>query len=76
MDQAEYWIDGDGYMATGWRQFTNGAWYYFRSSGAMAANYWVEDGKWFYLGSQGAMLTNTRTPDGYQVGADGAWIQP
>ncbi|MCI8836615.1 MAG: D-alanyl-D-alanine carboxypeptidase [Hungatella sp.] len=77
VDQAEYWIDGDGYMATGWRQFTNGAWYYFRSSGAMAANYWVEDnGKWFYLGSQGAMLTNTRTPDGYQVGADGAWIQP
>ena len=21
------------------------------------------------------MLTNTTTPDGYQVGADGAWIQ-
>lgn len=75
LDGTEYWIDSDGYMATGWRQFTNGAWYYFRSSGAMAADYWVEDhGKWFYLGSQGAMLTNTRTPDGYELGADGAWI--
>lgn len=75
VDQAEYWIDSDGYMATGWRQFTNGDWYYFRSSGAMAVNYWVEDhGKWFYLGSQGAMLANTRTPDGYRLGADGAWI--
>ncbi len=74
LGQAEYWIDSDGYMATGWRHFTNGAWYYFRSNGAMAANYWVEDkGKWFYLGSDGAMLTNTRTPDGYQLGADGAW---
>lgn len=75
LDGTEYWIDSDGYMATGWRQFTNGAWYYFRSSGAMAADYWVEDrGKWFYLGSQGAMLVSTRTPDGYELGADGAWI--
>lgn len=27
-----------------------------------------------YLGSSGAMLTNARTPDGYYVGADGAWV--
>ena len=74
LGQKEYWIDSDGYMATGWRHFTNGAWYYFHSSGAMAVNYWVEDkGKWFYLGSDGAMLTNIRTPDGYELGADGAW---
>ncbi len=71
LGRTEYWIDSDGYMATGWR---HGALYYFRSNGAMAANYWVEDkGKWFYLGSDGAMLTNARTPDGYQLGADGAW---
>lgn len=75
LGQAEYWIDGDGYMATGWRHFTNGEWYYFQSDGAMAADRWVEDnGKWFYLGAQGAMLTNARTPDGYQLGSDGAWI--
>lgn len=76
LEDAEYWIDSNGYMATGWRQFTNGEWYYFRGSGAMAANYWtLDNGKWFYLGNSGAMLTNTRTPDGYWVGADGAWVQ-
>ncbi len=76
IDQIEYWIDPNGYMATGWREFTNGEWYYFRESGAMAANYWtLDNGKWFYLGSSGAMLTNARTPDGYWVGADGVWVQ-
>ena len=71
----DYWIDPDGYMATGWREFTNGSWYYFKDSGAMAADEWAADnGKWFYLGSQGAMLTGVRTPDGYELGADGAWI--
>ena len=62
-------------MATGWRQLGGGQWYYFRSNGAKAADYWVMDyGKWFYLGSDGMMLVNTRTPDGYALGTDGAWI--
>lgn len=75
-DQTDYWIDSDGYMATGWRQFAGGEWYYFRSGGAKAVNYWVMDyGKWFYLGDQGRMLADTVTPDGYVLGADGAWIQ-
>ena len=30
---------------------------------------------WYYCNSSGAMLANTRTPDGYYVGANGAWIQ-
>lgn len=75
VDQKDYWIDSDGYMATGWRKFTDGDWYYFRSDGSMAVDRWVMDnGKWFYLGSKGAMLVNTRTPDGYHLGTDGAWI--
>ncbi len=74
LDGVDYWMDSNGYMATGWRLFVNGDWYYFRSSGAMATNCWVQDnGKWFYLGSGGAMLKNTVTPDGYTLGADGAW---
>ena len=74
LDGTEYWIDANGYMATGWRLFVNGDWYYFRSSGAMAKNYWVQDnGKWFYLGGNGTMLKGTVTPDGYTLGADGAW---
>ncbi len=76
LSDGDYWIDSNGYMATGWRLFNNGAWYYFRSSGAMAENHWVLDcGKWFYLGADGAMMKGTITPDGYQLGADGAWIQ-
>ena len=31
-------------------------------------------GDWFYLGSDGAMLMNTTTPDGFKLGANGAWI--
>jgi len=76
LQDADYWIDSDGYMATGWRLFNNGAWYYFRSSGAVAENCWIQDcGKWFYLGADGAMMKDTMTPDGYLLGADGAWIQ-
>lgn len=76
LSDADYWIDSNGYMATGWRLFNNGAWYYFRSSGAMASSHWVMDcGKWFYLGADGAMMKDTMTPDGYLLGADGAWIQ-
>ncbi|MCH4081678.1 MAG: hypothetical protein LKE92_06045 [Atopobiaceae bacterium] len=57
-------------MQTGWQQ-VNGSWYCFSASGAMLHDYWVGN---YYLGSSGAMLTSTKTPDGYYVGADGAWV--
>lgn len=74
---SDYWFDSDSYMATGWRQFDNGSWYYFKSNGVMAVNCWEKNdaGQWFYLGSDGAMLTNTTTPDGFSVDANGQWIQ-
>ena len=74
--EGAYWMDEDTFMAKGWRQI-DGKWYYLRSNGAMAKNYWEEsqDGIWYYLGADGVMMTNTITPDGYRVGADGAWIQ-
>lgn len=75
LDGLSYWFDANSYMAKGWRQI-NGVWYFLRSNGAMAKNQWeevAENGKWFYLGPDGAMLTNAATPDGYRVGADGAW---
>lgn len=75
INQLSYWFDSNAYMATGWRQFSNGAWYYFKDSGAMAVNYWAQNqGKWFYLGSDGVMLKNTTTPDGYWVNESGVWI--
>ena len=66
-----YWFDQSGLMVTGWRQI-NGKWYWFANSGAMGVSRWVGN---YYLGSDGAMLTSTTTPDGYKVGADGAWIR-
>ena len=64
-------------MAKGWRQ-VDGKWYFLRSNGSMAVNYWEKDeasGKCYYLGSDGVMLTDCMTPDGYYVGADGAWVE-
>ncbi len=73
----EYWFDSNQYMATGWRQFVGGIWYYFKSDGSLAKNTWAQNsaGQWFYLGSNGEMLRNTTTPDGNYVNADGVWIQ-
>ena len=44
---------------------------------SLAKNVWKAgaNGIWYYLGQDGVMLTNTTTPDGYKVGADGAWIR-
>ena len=51
-------------------------WYYFGAKGKLVTNQWIQtNGIWYYVGDTGRMLTNTTTPDGYRVGADGAWIQ-
>lgn len=38
---------------------------------------WQQIGdKWYYFDqSDGAMLADTTSPDGYQLGTDGAWIR-
>lgn len=73
----EYWFDSNQYMATGWRQFVGGIWYYFQPDGSLAKDAWVQNsaGQWFYVGSTGEMLRNTTTPDGNYVNADGVWVQ-
>lgn len=72
-DNIGWWYqNADGsYPTNTWKEIS-GAWYYFEGNGYMAANKWIGN---YYVGSNGAMLTNTTTPDGYQVGTDGAWIQ-
>lgn len=87
---AWYWLTDSGAMATGWQkigstwyyfnasgamqagwQKIDGSWYCFAASGAMLHDCWAGN---YYLGPSGAMLTDARTPDGYYVGADGAWV--
>lgn len=51
-------------------------WYYFGDDGVTKYNTWAEiDGKWYYFDHWSRMLHDTTTPDGYYVGADGAWVQ-
>lgn len=58
-----------------WQQDSNG-WWYQNDNGSYPVNQWLEvDGKQYYFNSDGYMLHDTTTPDGYQVGADGAWIE-
>ena len=58
-----------------WQQGNTGYWYQ-NDDGSYPANQWMEiDGKHYYFDSNGYMLHDTTTPDGYQVGSDGSWIE-
>lgn len=57
-----------------WKQIV-GDWYYFGDDGISKQSMWFEvDGKWYYFDEKSVMLHDTTTPDGYTVGADGAWV--
>lgn len=65
----------------GWQSDTNG-WWWQNDDGSYPVNTWQwidgnQDGvaESYYFGPDGYMLSNTITPDGYQVNADGAWIE-
>ena len=83
IDSRWYYFEEGGHVKTGWFQ-ENGIWYYLNpvddgTYGAMRTGWQIIDGKAYYFnasseGVTGAMLANTTTPDGYQVGADGAMI--
>ncbi len=66
-----WWVKDDGSYSTSAWENINGAWYYFYDNGYMAHDTWIGN---YYVGSTGAMFVNATTPDGYRVGADGAWI--
>lgn len=67
----KYFDTNGKYTVSSWKEI-KGKWYYFDASGNAVVNSWHGN---YYLGRDGAMLVNTRTPDGYKVGADGAWIK-
>ncbi|PJJ26978.1 hypothetical protein [Lacrimispora celerecrescens] len=62
------------YTVSNW-QYIDDCWYYFNGSGYMVTGWVNWNSIWYYCGESGAMLINTTTPDGYEVGSDGAWIQ-
>lgn len=64
----------------GWKQ-TNGTWQYVKdASGSLYSNGWQwidgnKDGisECYYFAPNGYIVTNGKTPDGYDVNADGQW---
>ena len=57
-----------------WKENNNG-WWYQNTDGSYPTDSWQWiDGKCYYFTPEGYCLINTNTPDGYQVGSDGAWV--
>ena len=79
-----YYFNESGYMVTGWRE-EGGYTYYLNpvsdgTRGQMLTGWHQIDSIWYYFnkltgGPQGSLVKNATTPDGYKVGADGAWLQ-
>ena len=78
-------FDKDGYMLTGWYKDEDGNWYYLwplsdNLLGHMVTGWQLISGKWYFFntksdGTLGAMYADKKTPDGYYVGKDGAWVE-
>ena len=75
LDGMWYNFNSQGVMRTGWYKRGN-SWFYLDQSGAMVWGWQQIGGRWYYFNpSDGTMLADTTSPDGYQLGTDGAWIQ-
>lgn len=82
-----YYLDAvKGDMKTGWFfDASTQVWYYLDpTNGDMKTGWILTNGKWYYLNGDtsgasgkpfGAMYVNSKTPDGYVVDANGAWIK-
>jgi len=78
IDNGEYYFGSDGFMATGWKKFSNGAWYYFNpENGEMVHDKWVvmDDGKSYYLKSNGVLATNMVIDGKYRVDENGLYVE-
>lgn len=67
---------GPDSVTTGeWQNDSNG-WWFRNADGSWPAGTWMKISQaWYYFNESGYMLADTVTPDGYKVGADGAWIE-
>ncbi|MFR1831787.1 MAG: hypothetical protein ACLSX5_01340 [Lachnospiraceae bacterium] len=64
-----------------WKSDANG-WWWAEVDGSYPTNSWKwldgnQDGtaECYFFGENGYMLTNSKTPDGYTVNANGAWVE-
>lgn len=62
-------------LAAGWQHNSLGWWYQNGDGSARQSGWFCDaDGRYYYIAENGYMLSDTVTPDGFRVGADGAWI--
>lgn len=86
VDGRWYRFGSKGLALTGWFVEPNGNRFYLNpvddgTYASMRVGWQMIDGKMYYFNPdsrtiEGCLLVNTTTPDGYQVGADGAMISP
>lgn len=74
-DNRGWWLKraDNSYPRTQW-ELVDGKWYWFDNNGYMVTGWKYIGYKWYYLNSDGSMAVNINI-DGYNLGADGAWIQ-
>ena len=63
--------------ASHWTQDAMG-WKVQADDGIYLTNQWYqspESGLFYYIGADGYMMINATTPDGYQVNAEGVWVE-
>ena len=82
-----YHFNSNGYADGGWFTDTDGQKYYLYNIhdgkfGYMFTGWHFIDGKWYYFNTQkldnastGSLVVNGKTADGYNVDANGGWIQ-
>lgn len=75
-DGVGWWFrNSDGSWPTNAWMKINNLWYFFNSNGYMATGWVQTSGIWYYCDqTTGAMLVSGKTPDGYTVDANGAWL--
>ena len=72
-----YFFGSNSIMCIGWKQFTNGSWYYFNpENGAMVKSKWVtQNQKSYYLQSSGIMAVSTVIDGKYRVNENGVYVE-
>ena len=82
-DSKGWWYIADDYKypVSQWRNI-DGNWYYFNSKGYTLTGWqWIGGKSYFFNDGSNksfpysAMLKSTKSPDGYDLNAEGAWVQ-
>ena len=68
-----YYLEDSGAMKQGWLRKEN-HWYFYKADGSRALG-WIKDkDKWYFLKKNGQLLVSGKTPKGYTVDSNGAWL--